>query len=451
MTSVISRKLYIFLLVASLFLFGCSQSGDTVKTDQTGEQAEKFSVITAEELKTKLDDKDFVIVDIRDEAAYIGWALDGLERGGHIRGAVDFPYPWLKKMNKQTLTDTLKTKGITADKNIVIYDVDKGNSEAMAGALKELGYKNIYIYKGGASEWAKNKDLPMESLPNYSKLVHPAWVNDLINGKNPETYPGKGYKLFEVSWGQGEDYKKGHIPGAVHINTDEVESEPLWNRLSDKELEKMLLNNGITHDTTVVLYSADTTPAARVALIMMYMGVEDVRILNGGFEAWKNAGFEIETGSNPKKPVTDFGKPTPAHPEYIIDMPEAKELLKDPNGCLVSIRSWAEQIGETSGYSYIKPKGRIPGDVWGHDIKDYRNIDQTMRNAAEIQAFWKEWGITPDKKIAFYCGTGWRAAEVWFYAYVMGWPNISVYDGGWYEWSSDKNNPIETGEQKPPM
>jgi thiosulfate/3-mercaptopyruvate sulfurtransferase len=132
-------------------------------------------------------------------------------------------------------------------------------------------------------------------------------------------------------------------------------------------------------------------------------------------------------------------------------MPEAKELLKDPNGCLVSIRSWAEQIGETSGYSYIKPKGRIPGDVWGHDIKDYRNIDQTMRNAAEIQAFWKEWGITPDKKIAFYCGTGWRAAEVWFYAYVMGWPNISVYDGGWYEWSSDKNNPIETGEQKPPM
>jgi thiosulfate/3-mercaptopyruvate sulfurtransferase len=74
-----------------------------------------------------------------------------------------------------------------------------------------------------------------------------------------------------------------------------------------------------------------------------------------------------------------------------------------------------------------------------------------MRNAAEIQELWKEWGVTPDKKIAFYCGTGWRAAEAWFYAYVFGWPNISVYDGGWYEWSSDKNNLIETGEQKPPM
>jgi thiosulfate/3-mercaptopyruvate sulfurtransferase len=27
----------------------------------------------------------------------------------------------------------------------------------------------------------------------------------------------------------------------------------------------------------------------------------------------------------------------------------------------------------------------------------------------------------------------------------MGWPRVSVYDGGWFEWSSDPNNPIETG------
>lgn len=56
-------------------------------------------------------------------------------------------------------------------------------------------------------------------------------------------------------------------------------------------------------------------------------------------------------------------------------------------------------------------------------------------------------GITPDKRVAFYCGTGWRASETWFYAYLMDWPRIAVYDGGWFEWSKDPvNNPIEVGE-----
>jgi thiosulfate/3-mercaptopyruvate sulfurtransferase len=38
-----------------------------------------------------------------------------------------------------------------------------------------------------------------------------------------------------------------------------------------------------------------------------------------------------------------------------------------------------------------------------------------------------------------------RAAETWFCAFLMGWPRIAVYDGGWYEWSADPWNPIEVG------
>jgi thiosulfate/3-mercaptopyruvate sulfurtransferase len=69
-----------------------------------------------------------------------------------------------------------------------------------------------------------------------------------------------------------------------------------------------------------------------------------------------------------------------------------------------------------------------------------------MRAYPEIAANWSEAGITPDKHVAFYCGTGWRASETWFYAYLQDWPRISVYDGGWFEWSQDPlNNPIEVG------
>jgi thiosulfate/3-mercaptopyruvate sulfurtransferase len=61
---------------------------------------------------------------------------------------------------------------------------------------------------------------------------------------------------------------------------------------------------------------------------------------------------------------------------------------------------------------------------------------------------WQKDGINLDNQLAFYCGTGWRAAEVLFYADVLGLKNVTLYDGGWNEWSMDSSNPVETGEPK---
>ncbi len=70
-----------------------------------------------------------------------------------------------------------------------------------------------------------------------------------------------------------------------------------------------------------------------------------------------------------------------------------------------------------------------------------------MRAYPEIAANWEAVGITRDKRVAFNCGTGWRASETWFNAHLMGWDRFAVYDGGWFEWSQDPiNNPIEIGQ-----
>ncbi len=53
-------------------------------------------------------------------------------------------------------------------------------------------------------------------------------------------------------------------------------------------------------------------------------------------------------------------------------------------------------------------------------MQHYRNVDNTMRPYPEIAANWADAGVTPDKWVAFYCGTGWRASETWFYAYLDG-------------------------------
>jgi thiosulfate/3-mercaptopyruvate sulfurtransferase len=59
-----------------------------------------------------------------------------------------------------------------------------------------------------------------------------------------------------------------------------------------------------------------------------------------------------------------------------------------------------------------------------------------MRDLKEIEVNWGRNGITADKRICFYCGTGWRASEAFFHAYLMGWKDICIYDGGWLEWSA---------------
>jgi thiosulfate/3-mercaptopyruvate sulfurtransferase len=186
-------------------------------------------------------------------------------------------------------------------------------------------------------------------------------------------------------------------------------------------------------------------------MIMLYAGVNDVRILNGGFQSWEDAGYKTDTKDVPKVAIHDFGAPIPANPKIIVDIPEAKEMIKADDAEIVCVRSWAEYIGEVSGYNYIEKKGRITGAIFGncgtdaYHMENYRNVDYTMREAQEVATIWREAGITPDKHLAFYCGTGWRGSEAFFNAWLMGWPRVSVFDGGWFEWSKDPKNPFEIG------
>jgi thiosulfate/3-mercaptopyruvate sulfurtransferase len=259
-----------------------------------------------------------------------------------------------------------------------------------------------------------------------------------------------------VGWKSPAAYHTGHIPGARYFALHAYERAPLWTRISDAALEEQLLSEGVRYDTTVVLYGRDTTAAARAAVLLMYAGVEDVRLLDGGFAAWRAAGYPVETIAYLPTPVTDFGTTFPGHPEYLIGTEQANALRTARDGALVSIRSWAEHSGVTSGYRYIKPKGRIVGDVWGHAgsvplrMDHYRNVDNTMRNYHDIVSQWRTWNITPDKQVAFYCGTGWRASEAFFYASLMGWTMLSVYDGGWWAWVQDPTNPIAVGDPARP-
>jgi 3-mercaptopyruvate sulfurtransferase SseA len=413
-------------------------------------------VITTEELFSRLGTPGFLVVDIRGAAAYNGWQLACELRGGHIPGAVNLPASWVGDASGTDIGALLEAKGIHPDKSIVLYGAGEHDQARVAQLLREHGCRDVRAYRAGMAEWAADDALPMARLANYHKLVHPQWVHDLVQGLHPTTYSGRGFLLFEVGSQQHTVYGQGHVPRAVFFDTSAIETEPLWNRVSDRDLEAALLAHGVTHDTTVVLYGRDTSAAARAANIMMVAGVDDVRLLDGGFDAWTSAGYKVETGTLLPSPASAFGRHIPAYPEYLIDTEQARAMLASERAVLVSVRSWAEYTGETSGYDYVQPKGRIAGAAWAgagltsQGMEGLRNVDGTMRSYAEIAANWRDWGITPDKDISFYCGTSWRASEAFFYAHLMGWERISVYDGGWHEWSADPANPVESGEPPRP-
>ena len=401
----------------------------------------------------------WTLVDIRPTAAYNGWVLRDEPRGGHIPGAISFPAEWADRCYDGQLVDRLADRAITPAHQLLVYGYDDARSIEFADRLANLGFDQVAVLEGGQPAWAAQPDLDLTQLPEYHRLVHPEWLHLLLAGDSVEAAPDGDLAVFHVNFGIRQDYERGHIPGAFYLDTNVLESSENWNRRSPEELERALLALGVTRTTPVVVYGNDTAPdprepnpgskagqiaATRAAAILRYAGVEEVRLLDGGLNAWRASGYPIETEQHVPVPATEFGVEIPANPGVFIDFEQAGELLDDPNGALVSIRSKPENVGETSGYDYIPALGDIPGAVWGNSGKDayhmenYRNMDNTMRDYREIEANWHAAGITPDKKVAFYCGTGWRASETFFYASLMGWPQVSIYDGGWFEWSRRK-------------
>ncbi len=427
------------------------------------------STISTSELNDRLGDPTLTIVDVRPLVSYNGWRRNGEARGGHIPGAVSFPMAWLRSVDEVEIERLLDAKGIVVGQEVVIYGDGVADARALAAKLEMFGIHGARVYEAGATGWTADVARPVDRLPNYDKLVDIEWLRDVLDDKQPEAAPAGKFILFHVNFGVPGEYAEAHIPGALYLDTNWVEDPADWNRRSPEAIEAAVLALGITKDTTVVVYGRDAEgdanekwpgrragqiAATRALMILRYAGVDDVRLLDGGYDWWVRAGNPVETIDRQPTPVTAFGTTIPARPAVIVDIEEAKEILTDQAGAvLVSVRTWREHIGNVSGYNYIGPAGRIKGDVWGncgtdaYHMQHYRNSDNTMRAYPEIAENWAEAGITSDKWVAFYCGTGWRASETWFYAYLQGWERIAVYDGGWFEWSQDpNNNPIEIGE-----
>lgn len=448
------KNINVFIIIILIILgsvnYGCRRAPVKEVSNQ-----DAIKAVTKEYINLNLKEDNFMVIDTRSDEEFNGWSLNEGIKGGHISGAINLQSKLLEGLNDSEMKKIFEKNGLSPEKNIVVYSNYGKDSLKLYNILKKSGYKSVANYEGGMQDWSNDNSLEVDKLKNYEKLVYPQWVKDLTEGKEVKNYDGREYIIVNINYEQKKEYEKGHIKGAIYIDTNDIESLPLWNVVSDEKLKELFYKTGITKDKMVVIYSDEAMAAGRLAHVLMYAGVEDVRIINSNVNGWKDVGFEFEKGENVWVSDGDFGGQIPMHPEYTKNLEEAKELVEDPNGRLVAVVSWEEYAGiNNGGYSYFTEKGRIPGSVFGHGgsdgyhSEDFVDSDGTMRDYTQIQKMWKEWNIKAENESSFFCATGWRGALAFFDAYLMGWENVSVYDGGFYEWIQDPTNLIATGDPR---
>jgi thiosulfate/3-mercaptopyruvate sulfurtransferase len=254
--------------------------------------------------------------------------------------------------------------------------------------------------------------------------------------------------IIEASWAtldHASDYRHGHIPGAIHLDTDDLENGyPRWLLSPPNELHEVIGRCGIASQTTVIVYSARAETAARIWWVLLYAGVADVRLLDGGHAAWVTAGFPSETNINRPHPVVFTAR---AHADLLATTEDVRRCIGDERTWLADARSAAEYTGYTSGYDYLDRKGRLPGSVHIGDANAaahiYTHPDGRLRALDDIRTLWQHAAICStvepskfDRDVVFYCGSGWRSSLAFFFAWRMGYRNIRNYSDGFCGWST---------------
>jgi thiosulfate/3-mercaptopyruvate sulfurtransferase len=237
-------------------------------------------------------------------------------------------------------------------------------------------------------------------------------------------------------------FEKHRIPGSVHLDA----LDWLWDRArpfrfalpSPDATAAAFAAHGVGAGSRVVIYDrVGGNWAARTFWTLHWIGFDDVRLLEGGFAAWRAAGLPVESGPAPSPtPASDPFVPKP-RARAIADRAEVLAAIADPSIAVVNALS-PEQHAGTGGLTYHRA-GRITGSC---NLPAGRLGDATLP-AAEIAALAAEAGLAPGQRVVAYCGGGIAASNLVFNLMRAGWTDLAVYDGSLDEWGRDPSLPMQ--------
>ena len=264
----------------------------------------------------------------------------------------------------------------------------------------------------------------------------------VITAKELKTLAKSGDVII-VSARNTSDYSKKHITGAVNIDHKSLyktDGVPSMLKSAD-EIAKIFGGKGISEKSKIVIYDTGSNKAAgRLYWIFKYLGVTDVNILDGHLKAWGKIRGKVTKNATKITPTTFKAIPNAA---ILADMSYVKAHKDDANVVLLlDVRS-ADEYAGTDTDKNISRYGHIPGAV-NLEFKAVINEDGTIKSIEDITKAMDAIGITSDKEIILYCASSVRAGIVYMALVdILGYSNVKVYDGAYYEWQSDSVNPVK--------
>jgi thiosulfate/3-mercaptopyruvate sulfurtransferase len=271
-----------------------------------------------------------------------------------------------------------------------------------------------------------------------------ALAAELAPVKGPEQAP----VLLDVRWRLAgppglDSYQQGHLPGAVFADLDRDLAGPPGpggrHPLPDPAaFQAAMRAAGVSSGRAVVVYDdGDAMAAARGWWTLRYFGHPDVRVLDGGYRAWAEAGLPVTT-DRPAPAPGDFTA-EPGHLP-VLDAAGAQAAARD--GLLLDARTGERYRGETEPVDPVA--GHIPGAVSAPTAGN-ANPDGTFRTPAELAARFTALGAVPGATpVGAYCGSGVTAAHEILALALAGLP-AALYVGSWSDWITDPARPVATG------
>jgi len=256
--------------------------------------------------------------------------------------------------------------------------------------------------------------------------------------------------LLDVRWALGDDrgherYLEAHLPGAVFVDLEaELADPPSPERgrhplPSLQRLQDTARRWGIrTGDPVVVYDDTGGAAAARAWWLLRWAGLADVRLLDGGLQAWQRDGGAVEAGEVVPEPgdviLTGGGLPT-------LTLEEAA-ALPATGGLLLDARAGERYRGEVEP---IDPRsGHVPGAVSAPTTQNLAD-DGTFLPAAVLKERFAALGAL-DRPVAVYCGSGVTAAHE-VAALAEAGIDAALWPGSWSQWSADPARPAATGPE----
>lgn len=261
----------------------------------------------------------------------------------------------------------------------------------------------------------------------------------------------RGAILWDVR--SGNDYLRGHIPGAVNIDDigNVLRDENSEDYIAVADIERILGEAGIDPTREIVLYGAKAHPSAYFGYITLrWLGAARAYVYHGGIDDWKAAGKPLATDMVKLAPVAFKAQPNPA---LLVSTQEVVSKLGDPQVQIVDARTAREFRGEDIR---ALRGGHIPGAVnvpyesnWIDPDTPHKLARRAVRDKAgmslkpdsELAQLYA--GLDPAKETIVYCQSGSRASETATVLKQLGFKNVRVYDSSWLGYGNAFAAPVE--------